>query len=421
MLYTTTTNTDILHLTRVLPLDPEIFRAALTVRIGDFKTVHTQSSLALYAALAQVGTQKKTKHAFITYLRKHGITLEVSAGRGTVTYTVSVRKTNISYAVSLLHEIIFSPKVFTDELKAKKLLLLEDNRENHDDAKRIARIAFHNILYPKSSFLHELTLNEELLEIKKLTLKSLVSLHTAIQKGEWYVTIVGDEKSEKMLTPLTEALGRHGNKVIHPKLVAAPLKEACEFITVSGKTNVEVRMGNVIPITPLHVDYAALDFGIDVLGKVGGFAGRLMSTVREKAGLTYGIYATTVDINPQSTIHWNVYTFFAAKDLAKGLSATRDEIRKIVARGVTSKELNTFKDILRNQYLIAHESNMRRLSTYHTLSVLGYSETILIERVAQMQKLTLPKVNKALKKYIDPNNLVTSGAGPVSNKGKGIV
>jgi zinc protease len=199
------------------------------------------------------------------------------------------------------------------------------------------------------------------------------------------------------------------------------LKEASEFITVPGKTNVEVRMGNVIPITPLHVEYAALDFGIDVLGKVGGFSGRLMSTVREKAGLTYGIYATTVDTNPQSTIHWNVYTFLAAKDLAKGLSATRNEIKRIVRKGITSKELSTFKDILRNQYLIAHESNMRRLSTYHTLSVLGYSETILIERVARMQKLTLPEVNKALIKYIDPHNLVTSGAGPVSSEGKGIL
>ena len=419
MRYTTLTETEHTHLTRVSPLNPEIIRVAFTVRIPDFKTIHTESSLSLYAALAQAGTTKKTKQAFTTYLRKHGISLEVSAGKGIISFTLSVRKVNIPYAVTLLNEIIFSPALFLDEIKAKKMLLLEDNRESRDDAKLIARIAFHNMLYPVSSFLHEQTLDASLAEIKGLSEKSLTKLHTAIQKGEWYITLVSDREGEEMFAPLITALNAHGGKVPRPVSNATAGKSNHTFVTVPGKTNVEVRIGNVIPITPLHTDYEALRFGIDVLGKVGGFSGRLMSTVREKEGLTYGIYATTVELNPESTIHWNIYTFFAAKDLKKGLAATRREIERIIAKGITHKELTTFKDIIKNQYLISHESNMRRLSTYHALSVRGYSETTLIERMTRLQTLTLREINAALRTYIDSEKLIMSGAGPVSKEGEG--
>ncbi len=418
---TSVTESPHVHFTRVAPLDPEIVRAALTVRIPNFRTVHTESSLALYAALAESGTAKKTKHALITYLRKHGITLDVTAGKGTVSYTVSVRKGNIPYAVALLSEIIFSPSLFQSEVQAKKALLLEDNRESRDNAKLITRITFHNLLYPEGSFLYEQTLDEALTEIKMLSSKSLTSLHTAIQKGEWYVTLVSDAGGGIMFAPLLKTLESHGGKVPEPNVHTIVKKGTQSFISVPGKTNVEVRMGHVVPITPLHTEYVPLDFGIDVLGKVGGFSGRLMSTVREKEGLTYGIYATTVDINPQSTIYWNIYTFFAAKDLTNGLTATKREVERIVSKGITTKELTTFKDILKNQYFIAHESNARRLATYHSLSLLGYSEQIFIERVARIQKLTVREVNNALKKYINSDNLIVCGAGPVSREGKGIV
>lgn len=420
MRYTTTTNTDKVHVTRVAPLDPQIVRLALTVRIPDFKKVHAESTLSLYAALAMTGTAQKSKHALLTYLRKHGITFEVQAGCGTLQYNVSVRKANMSFVTALLTEIIFAPKLFKDDFNAKKQLLLEDNRESRDNAKKIAGITFNNMLYPDDSPLHEQTLEVALAEIKKLSLKSLSALHHAIPHGEWFVTLVSDSSVAALLTPLITKLDTVGAPVLHANTERPILSSCNSFITVPGKTNVEIRMGNTIPISPFHEDFVALDFGIDVLGKVGGFSGRLMSTVREKEGLTYGIYATTVENDPLSTIHYTIYTFFAAKDLEKGLIATKREIARLVEKGITSRELIVFKDILMNQYLIAHESNLRRLALYHALNVHGYSEEFLLDRIEKMQALTTRSVNAAVRTYIDPTRLIVSGAGPVTTTGEAI-
>lgn len=421
MRYTTVTNNAHVHTTRIEPLDREIVRIALSVRVPEYRTKHTDSTFSVYTALAHAGTAKKSKLALLNYVRKHGITFDIATSRGVIQYMVSVRKKNVSYATALLDEIIFLPTVSSPEFKVKKQLLLEGNREAHDDAKRIARIAFTNMLYAKESSLHELTLEDELKEIKALREKDLHALQSALQAGEWFVSYVGDDTVHTALTPLIEKLGKHASAVPTPTEARLTLPPKHEFVTIQGKTNIEVRIGNVLPISPLHEDYTALSFGIDVLGKVGGFSGRLMSTVREKEGLTYGIYATTVNTSPESTTHWNVYTFFTAKDFEKGIRATEREIALIVKNGITAEELTTFKEIEKNQYLIAHESNLQRLGLYHRLAVAGYSEDFLLKSVADVQALTLSGVNKALKTYINPKKIITSGAGPITKEGEGIL
>ncbi len=420
MTYTTESHTPGFHTVLVKPLDPSIVRFALTAELGGFPHTISDELLSLYAALALTKTKSKNKEAIEDYLKRYGIHLKVSSSRARLNFSGSVRKENVPQVIKLLKEILFTPSIDGDEFERKKKLALEDNRESRDDAKRIAAIAFSNLLYDRENIMREVLLDEELASIKKITKNKVESFVSKLVECEWYFTIVGEDEVAKEFNGFLKLLkGRSvvtGYKVDETRLRTAQ----SAFVTVAGKTNVEVRIGNIVPITPLHLDYIPLEFGLAVLGLVGGFSGRLMSTVREKEGLTYGIYARLLERNRMSTVHWNIFTFFTAKDLKKGLLATQRELTSIVENGITEAELHTFKEILLNQRILSHESNATRLSYYHGLSIAGYTAADDVEMLARLQKLTVTEVNSALKKYIDLDNLLIAGAGPVTEAGEGI-
>lgn len=420
MTYTTSKTERAFHLVRVKPLDAAIVRFALTVTIPEYRTRYSDELLSIYSALALTKTRTKNKEAIETYLKRHGIGIKIDARNGKIQYIGNVRKGNVSHCVKLLKEIITSFEVDEGEFNKKKKLFLEDNRESRDDAKRIARIAFTNLLYDRESIMREKTLDEERASIAKLRSTELKTFTEQFHRGEWHVTIVSDEDTLKDFFPLTSLLTKKSTPIERTVSEERVPDAQSAFITVPGKTNVEVRIGNILPITPDHPAYIPLDFGLAVLGKVGGFSGRLMSTVREKEGLTYGIYARTVETHRAHTAHWNVYTFFTARDLQKGIDATVREIRTIVEHGITENELTTFKEIATNQYMLSHESNATRLAYYHALSLMGYTEKDGQASLQRIQRLTVSEVNAALRAYIDPTRLVIVGAGPVREDGTGI-
>jgi zinc protease len=420
MRYTHSEHSTALHFVRINPLNAAIVRFGLTIRVHGYRKEISEEMLSLYAALLLTGTAKKSKADIEAYLKRYGIQLSISSGAGSISFTGSVRKERVKEMLQLVREILTSPKIETLEFTRKKKLALEDNRESRDDAKLAARIAFSNMLYDKESVRRELTLDEARISLNAIILKHLAKVGSALLAGEWFLSVVCDADSASLFKAFTRIQSKTAHPVVRVVAETRTLHENSVFLTIPGKSNVELRIGNIIPITPDHPDYLALEFGMSVLGHVGGFSGRLMSTVREKEGLTYGIYASIVDAERSNTVHWNIFTFFTGKDLAKGVQATRRELTKIVQKGITKEELDTFKEILSNQKILLHESNSTRLKYYHRLSLTGYTEDDAHAMYEKLAILTREEVGEALKKHIDPKNLIIAGAGPVTQDGKGI-
>ncbi len=415
--YTLTTYIGNVCMTRVTPLSPEIVLFSLTAKIPKGSARFSQPALALYASLLFTKTKRKNKLALEEYERQYGIDIDVTSGIESVTFSGSVRKIHVDKLAHLLHELVFEPVVDVKEFAQKKKLAFEANREGHDNAKRIAHVAFVNALYAHEPRLLLDTLSDEHTHIKQTTSAVIKNIQEALRMSAWYFTVVGDTASEYGFLPFIEALAKNAVSDERTTISALPLRGTSHFNTVSSKTNVEVQIGNVGVVRNDDPTFAALDFGIHVLGKVGGFSGRLMSTVREKEGLTYGIYALTNSHHRGDAFHFVIRTFFMAKDYVNGMKSTLRELNAIVTKGITDKELIIFKEILKNQYVLAHESNKTRLQLYHTLVVRGYNETLYRLYQEETARLTKKQVHEALKININPSMLVISGAGPISKEG----
>lgn len=421
MTYTTFSKLGAVTYTRVMPLDPQNIQIACSVVIPHFRTQFSDPLIELYAATALGGTQKHSKKDIDIYLKRYGITLNIRAQKDTIHFSLGVRREHVAHAVKLLSEIIFHPKRSPDELEKKRTLLLEENREAHDDAKRIASINFTNSLYSNIASMRELTLSEEQEAIHTLDIGIIHQLEHTVLYGEWYITFVGNDTDDHQLVTFMRTLEATATHIDIPLNVTTLQPAKHTYVTVPGKTNVELRIGNIIPLTPRDPSYIPLMFGISVLGHVGGFSGRLMSTVREKEGLTYGIYATTVEHFCTSTTHWNIFTFFSARDLKKGTASTLRELSKIITQGITDHELRIFKEILKNAHILAHDSHAKRLKLYHNIALLGQNEEETAQEYEKVAQLTRKDVNTALRSYIDEDVLIISGAGPVDKQGNGIL
>jgi len=421
MTYTSLRQFGAVHVQCIKPIDKRIVRFQVSVRVAGYNKEYFGSILSLYTKLALSGTTKKGKEAIDSYLKKNGVLLSISRGDGFIHYSCSSSKDNIQKAVKLLTEIIFEIKTPKKEFDHAKALLLEINREAHDDARRMANTQFRNILFKKNSPYFRETLTKEKRGIKKTTMTSFRNFVKTLRRSEWYVSVVGDAEVLKTLTVFTNKLQKEARSVQESNEPTGLEKSKKTFVTIPGKANVELYIGSTLLPQNSQGQLVPLLFGLNVLGKPGGFSGRLMSTVREKEGFTYSIYTQTESRDVTMTGLWYIGTFFTAKDLARGIGSTMRELKKIVRSGITKRELLVFKEMEENQLIFAHESNKNRLLLYHNSLLRGQDENTLLKNKARVQKLTVQEVNAALKKYIDPTILVYSGAGPVDSKGRGIV
>ena len=171
-------------------------------------------------------------------------------------------------------------------------------------------------------------------------------------------------------------------------------------------------IGVATGITKDHSDYPALVLGLQVLG-IPGFTGRLMSTVREIEGLTYGVYAYPAGFS-NSDGYAVISATFAPELFAQGRAAIAREIRLIVEKGITEQELkrNAHMYDARTRIACANSSDLARAA--HVIASENRKPTYLDEFPERILKLTRKEVNNALKKYLVLDNMSESAAGPVT-------
>jgi zinc protease len=248
--------------------------------------------------------------------------------------------------------------------------------------------------------------------------KDITSLHKAILESVWTCSIAGDtttvqkvsnviKKTKSKYKRLREQTGHHQQK---------PPNATLAIRDIPSRQNIDFSIGIPVPITLHHPDFAALNFGLAVLGKWGGFTGRLMSTVREQEGLTYGIYARTESFYGSEQGYWRIMTFFSPVQAILGLTSTYREITTLYRDGITESELIRFKNILATGQALLQDSPLSQLRDLHAYHQQGLNLQEIAEHKSKLHSLTLEEVNTAIKTYCDPSLLTISAAGPINKK-----
>ena len=139
-----------------------------------------------------------------------------------------------------------------------------------------------------------------------------------------------------------------------------------------------------------------------ILG-AGGFESRLMTEVREKRGLTYGVYSY---LAPKTWGPIYVGRVSSSNDrIAEAVQVIRDEWSKLSEEGVTQKELDDAKTYLTGAYPLQFDGNGQIASILVSMQVNGLPIDYVTTRNAKMEAVTLEDVNRVARDFLDPENL----------------
>jgi len=373
--------------------------------------------LLLYTDLLLSGSGTYSREEFQHKLDELGSKIIVSEGEGRISITLSTLAEKLKPTLQLLELLLTKPAFKAKEQKRATQTLKNSLELFKENARGIALSALQNTLFTEDNRHFDVPPAAIEKALASLTPAHLKQLHTEFMNAYWTISIGGSEASLRVIEPVLKKLKPSSVlPLVDKELVLGTdtIKRQVLQHEVKSKQNIELSIGGHLPLTLTAADLPAFLFGLAVLGKWGGFAGRLMSTVREKEGLTYTIYARADGITTTEIGYWRILTFFTPKDVVQGITSTLREISSLVEKGITKSEYERFKTILKTGETLVFDSLSATTGLVHANLVSGlHWENYLTFRQA-FQSVTQKEINAALKKYLNPATLVISAAGPIA-------
>jgi zinc protease len=173
------------------------------------------------------------------------------------------------------------------------------------------------------------------------------------------------------------------------------------FLDKAGRNQCQVLIG-APGIHFAHKDYFALLLANHVFGG-GSFSARLMSEVREKRGWSYGAYSFYR--SGRKPLYFAMQTVPANKDTVPALQLMIKLFQHFAKKGLTKEEFVFAKKSLLSQSAFLQDTYRKKLDNKVTEAVLGLPANFYDKYRAKIKALTYAKVQRAIKKTVDPSRV----------------
>ncbi|UVE18089.1 insulinase family protein [Pseudomonas sp. LS44] len=310
-------------------------------------------------------------------------------------------------ALRLFAEVIGQPTFPQDSLVRIKNQVLAGFEYQKQNPGKLAGLQLFERLYGTHPYGHPSEGTEQ--SIPPISVAQLHAFHAkAYAAGNVVIALVGD-----LDRPAAEALAAQVSAAL-PKGPALPAV-AQPQPPKAGPSHIEFPSKQTtlllaeLGIDRRDADYAALTLGNQILGG-GGFGTRLMEEVREKRGLTYGVYSGFSPMQARGPFMISLQT--RAEQSTGTLKLVQDILRDYLSSGPTQKELDDAKRELAGSFPLTTASNADIVGQLGSIGFYGLPLNYLEDFMAQVQSLSAEQVKAAMSKHLDPNALIIVSAGP---------
>ncbi|MBJ9977981.1 insulinase family protein [Pseudomonas sp. S75] len=310
-------------------------------------------------------------------------------------------------ALKLFAEVVGKPSFPKDSLKRIKNQLLAGLEYDKQNPAKLAGKALFASLYGEHPYAHPSDGTAK--SIPGITQAQLRAFHAkAYAAGNAVIALVGDldrSQAEAIAAQVSAALPK-GPALPSPAEPTEPKAGVTHIDFPSKQTHL---MLAELGITRQDPDWPALSLGNQILGG-GAFGTRLMSEVREKRGLTYGVYSNFTPMQVRGPFMINLQT---RAELSEGtLQLVRDILTDYLKNGPTQQELDDAKRELAGSFPLSNASNASIVGQLGAIGFYNLPLTWLEDFVQQSQALTVEQVKAAMNKHLSADKLVIVTAGP---------
>jgi len=310
-------------------------------------------------------------------------------------------------ALKLFTEVVGKPSFPEDALKRIKNQLLAGFEYEKQQPGKIAGKALFANLYGNHPYAHPSDGSAQ--SVPGITLEQLRAFHAkAYTAGNTVIALVGDlsrSEAEAIAAQVSAGLPK-GPALAKPEQPVEPKPGVTHIDFPSKQTHLMLAELGIDRNDP---DWAALSLGNQILGG-GAFGTRLMSEVREKRGLTYGVYSVFSPMQVRGPFMINLQT---RAELSEGtLKLVQSILADYLKTGPTQQELDDAKRELAGSFPLSNASNASIVGQLGAIGFYNLPLTWLEDFMQQSQALTVEQVKAAMNKHLAADKLVIVTAGP---------
>lgn len=352
------------------------------------------------------GAGRLSGQEFQEALRKDAISLGFSASRDSLSGSLKTLTKNKDRAFELTELALTKPRFdqeAVDRMREANITRIKSSLA--DPGWKAARLindrAFEGHPYALNS-------GGTLSSLKSITSKDLKSFHNSvIGKNNLRVAVAGDISAEELAGILDQIFG---------DLPDVEIKEP-ETYSIQNQGNVyvykddipqsviEIMQPGISRTDPEFQTAQVMNF---ILGS-SGFGSRLTKEIREKRGLTYGIYSYFYSLDHLDALA--VSTSTANANVGEMLKLIPAEFEKIAAEPVSDKELQDAKSYLIGSLPLSLTSTDKIAGLMNSMQLDGLAKDYLDTRNAQIEATTAEDVQAFAKKLLNPEHFVTVVVG----------
>lgn len=354
----------------------------------------------LMTGLLEEGAGEMDARAFQAAREDLAASFSFDVGADTLSVSARMLTENREAAVDLLRAALVEPRfdpVATERVRGQVLSILAQEAQN---PRRIAGRAFYEAAFGDHPYGRPDNGAPE--SVAALTREDLVAAHqAALTRDGVHVGAVGDITPEELGQLLDELLGdlpESGPEL--PGHVDFGLEGGIEVIDYPSPQS--VAMFGQPGLKRDDEDFFAAYVLNHILGG-GGFESRLMTEVREKRGLTYGV---GTDLVPLENAEFWVGSLASANDrVGEAIEVIRAEWDRIARDGVTQEELDAAKTFLTGEYPLRFDGNGPIADILVGMQVTGLPPEYVTERNALIEAVTLEEINRVAAERVEPDRL----------------
>ncbi len=376
----------------------------------EYDSIPKAGAASLTAVNLMSGTKTKSSLDLAKTLESRGASLAFGASREGVAIGGNALSKDLPVLMQTLADVLQNANFPQQKFELSRQRALVALKLELDNPNSLARRKFQQTIYPKDHPFTIFSTSETLTGLTAADLKAFYAGHYL--PSNTILAIVGDFKVAEVKALLEQNLGTWSTIATAVKLEypAPELPEQQVLVNPSlpGKTQSITLMGNKAIARKDPRYYSAL-----VLNQILGgdtLSSRLGTEIRDRQGLTYGIYSSFAAGKRQGTFIISMQT--APDDARKATQSTISLLKSLQANGVTEAEVANSKRSIVSNYTVDLASPDEIAGATLGNAIYGLNPDEISEFPKKIKAVTLAQVNQVAKELISPDRFVVITAGP---------
>jgi len=362
--------------------------------------VGKRGSVYFMSALLNEGADDLDASAFAMEMERLAVELDFNVYQDSLSISFKFLTENKNDSINLLKKALTKPRFDQEPIERVRDQVLSILKSNAKDPRKIAsKVFFENVFgsHPYGS-------------MKDGNLQSVLSLnradilnayHDVFNRNQIFISAVGDITPKELRALLNEVI---------EEIPANPVKITDQVIykLPGGNTVIDFDTPQSVTIfghggiKRTDKDFFSAYVLTHILGG-SGFGSRLMTELREKNGLTYGVSAYLASWEKADLILGQ----FASSNntVMEAISIVRKEWAALAERGVTADELQDAKTFLTGAYPLRFDGNSRIARILVGMQSQGLPIDYIRTRNAKVNSVTIEDIKRVSTRILKEKNL----------------